>query len=238
MRIDIITIFPGLFDSIFEFGILGKARNSGRVEIHCVDLREFTTDRHRTVDDRPFGGGEGMVFKPEPLAAAIRSLQSGQPGERTIFLTPQGRLLTQSLVRQVAVWDHLILICGRYEGIDQRVIDLLVDEQISIGDYVLSGGEIPAMALVDAVVRLAPGVVGHPDSTRNESFEGGLLDCPIYTRPEVFEGRAVPEVLLSGNHDQIRRWRAEQSLANTRRLRPDLLNRQLSPNNIEENHHE
>jgi tRNA (guanine37-N1)-methyltransferase len=238
MRIDIITIFPGLFDSIFEFGILGKARNSGRVEIHCVDLREFTTDRHRTVDDRPFGGGEGMVFKPEPLAAAIRSLQSGQPGERTIFLTPQGRLLTQSLVRQVAVWDHLILICGRYEGIDQRVIDLLVDEQISIGDYVLSGGEIPAMALVDAVVRLAPGVVGHPDSTRNESFEGGLLDCPVYTRPEVFEGRAVPEVLLSGNHDQIRRWRAEQSLANTRRLRPDLLNRQLSPNNIEENHHE
>jgi tRNA (guanine37-N1)-methyltransferase len=238
MRIDIITIFPGLFDSIFEFGILGKARNSGRVEIHCVDLREFTTDRHRTVDDRPFGGGEGMVFKPEPLAAAIRSLQSGQPGERTIFLTPQGRLLTQSLVRQVAVWDHLILICGRYEGIDQRVIDLLVDEQISIGDYVLSGGEIPAMALVDAVVRLAPGVVGHPDSTRNESFEGGLLDCPVYTRPEVFEGRAVPEVLLSGNHDQIRRWRAEQSLVNTRRLRPDLLNRQLSPNNIEENHHE
>jgi tRNA (guanine37-N1)-methyltransferase len=238
MKIDIITIFPGMIEPMLEFGILGKAHKCGQVEIRLVDLRNFTVDRHRTVDDRPFGGGEGMVFKPEPLAAAIRSLKTGGPGERVVFLSPQGRLLTQRRVRELAGWDHLILICGRYEGIDQRVIDLLVDEQVSIGDYVLSGGELPAMVLADAIARLAPGVVGHPDSTRNESFEADLLDCPVYTRPEIFEGLAVPEVLMSGNHERIRLWRAEQALANTRRHRPDLLEKPLSRNDIEENSHE
>ena len=238
MKIDIITIFPGLIEPMLEFGILGKARKGGQVEIRTIDLRDFTADRHRTVDDRPFGGGEGMVFKPEPLAAAIRSLQTGAPGERVVFLSPQGRLLTQRRVRELAARDHLILICGRYEGIDQRVIELFVDEQVSIGDYVLSGGELPALVLVDAIARLAPGVVGHPDSIRNESFEADLLDCPVYTRPEVFEGMAVPEVLMSGNHERIRRWRAEQAMANTRQHRPDLLDKSLSRNDIEENSHE
>ena len=238
MKIDIITIFPGLVEPMLEFGILGKARRGGQVEIRAIDLRDFTKDRHRTVDDRPFGGGEGMVFKPEPLAAAIRSLKTGSSGERVVYLSPQGRLLTQQRVRGLAGWEHLILICGRYEGIDQRVIDLLVDEQVSIGDYVLSGGELPARVLVEAVARLAPGVVGHPDSIRNESFEADLLDCPVYTRPEVFEGLAVPEVLMSGNHERILRWRAEQALANTRRHRPELLEKPLSRNDIEENSHE
>ena len=238
MKIDIITIFPGLVEPMLEFGILGKARRGGQVEIRAIDLRDFTKDRHRTVDDRPFGGGEGMVFKPEPLAAAIRSLKTGSSGERVVYLSPQGRLLTQQRVRGLAGWEHLILICGRYEGIDQRVIDLHVAEQVSIGDYVLSGGELPAMVLVEAVARLAPGVVGHPDSIRNESFEADLLDCPVYTRPEVFEGLAVPEVLMSGNHERILRWRAEQALANTRRHRPELLEKPISRNDIAENSQE
>ncbi len=235
MRIDIITIFPELFASVFDFGMIQKARKTGLLELACWDLRQFTTDKHRTVDDRPFGGGEGMVLKPEPLAAAIRRVCADRPDARVIYLTPQGAPLDQERVRGLAVRDHLVLICGRYEGIDQRVIDRFVHEEISVGDFVLSGGEIPAMVLVDAVTRLLPGVVGHPDSTRNESFEAEGLDCPVYTRPEVFEGRRVPEVLMSGNHALIRRWRDSQRRERTRQRRPDLLNRKHITNEVNDN---
>jgi len=225
MKIDIVTIFPEMFTSVFEFGIIQKARQKGLLDINCVDLRQFAEDRHRTVDDRPFGGGEGMVFKVEPLSEAIRTLQSHTAASRVIYLTPQGKVLDQAIVSTLASRDHMILICGRYEGIDQRIIDLFVHEEISIGDYILSGGEIPAMVLVDSVVRHIPGVVGHPDSIRNESFEMGLLDCPMYTRPADFEGHKVPEVLLSGNHKEIKAWRHEKALEKTARNRPDLLSK-------------
>jgi tRNA (guanine37-N1)-methyltransferase len=175
------------------------------------------------VDDRPFGGGEGMVFKPEPLAAAIRALRASSPDARVVYLTPQGEVMNQPRVRSLAGYGHLIVICGRYEGIDQRIIELFVDEELSIGDYILSGGELPAMVLVDGITRCLPGVVGHPASTRNESFEDGMLDYPVYTRPAEFEGRPVPEVLLSGNHREIAAWRRRQALEKTRRVRPDLL---------------
>lgn len=223
MNIDVVTIFPSMFESVFAHGIVRRAVQEGKLTIGCVDLRSFTTDAHRTVDDRPFGGGEGMVFKPEPLAAAIRQLKAGAPGAKVIYLSPQGTTLNPTAIRRLAGLEHLILLCGRYEGVDQRVIDVFVDEEISIGNYVLSGGEIPAMVLVDAVVRMIPGVVGHPDSTRNESFEGGLLDYPVYTRPADFEGNPVPEVLLSGDHRAIRRWRQEMALERTRRSHPELL---------------
>jgi tRNA (guanine37-N1)-methyltransferase len=235
MRIDIITIFPELFASVFEFGMIQKARKSGLVELKCWDLRQFTTDKHRTVDDRPFGGGEGMVLKPEPLAAAIRRACADSPEPWVVYMTPQGKPLDQGGVRGLAGRRHLVLVCGRYEGIDQRVVDLFVHEEISIGDFVLSGGEIPAMVVVDAVTRLLPGVVGHPDSTRNESFETEHLDCPVYTRPEVFEDRRVPEVLLSGNHARIQRWREGQRRERTRQRRPDLLKRRKSTNEVNDN---
>jgi len=235
MRIDIITIFPELFASVFDFGMIQKARKSGCLELTCWDLRQFTTDKHRTVDDRPFGGGEGMVLKPEPLAAAIRQICAGRPDPWVIYLTPQGVPLHQERVRGLSAREHLVLICGRYEGIDQRVIEQFVHEEISVGDFVLSGGEIPAMILVDAVTRLLPGVVGHPDSTRNESFEEGRLDCPVYTRPKVFEGRRVPEALMSGNHALIRRWRDHQRRERTRQRRPDLLNRKNITNEVNDN---
>jgi tRNA (guanine37-N1)-methyltransferase len=223
MKIDVITIFPEMFASVFEFGIIHKARQAGTLELNCVDLREFATDRHRMVDDRPFGGGEGMVFKPEPLAAAIRSLRAQSPAARVVYLTPQGEVMNQERMRSLAKHEHLVVICGRYEGIDQRIVDLFVDEELSIGDYILSGGELPAMVLVDGITRCLPGVVGHPASTRNESFETGMLDYPVYTRPAEFEGQAVPEVLLSGNHREIEGWRRQKALEKTRRVRPDLL---------------
>jgi len=223
MKIDIITIFPEIFRSVFEYGIIERACRNGQAAISIQDLREFTSDRHRTVDDRPFGGGEGMVFKPEPLAAAIRKLRGEPPAGSVIYLSPQGRALSQRTLLELSRRKHLILICGRYEGIDQRIVDRFVDEEISIGDYVLSGGEIPAMVLVDGLVRLLPGTVGHPDSVRRESFADGLLDYPVFTRPEVFEGVPVPEVLMSGDHARIERWRRAQRLEKTRRRRPDLL---------------
>ncbi|MBN2431062.1 MAG: tRNA (guanosine(37)-N1)-methyltransferase TrmD [Acidobacteria bacterium] len=223
MKIDVITIFPEMFESIFDFGIIHKARQAGTLELNCLDLRNFAADRHRMVDDRPFGGGAGMVFKPEPLAAAIRSRRDESASSWTVYLSPQGHVLNQTRMRALADKDHLILICGRYEGIDQRIIDLFVDEELSIGDYILSGGEIPAMVLVDGIVRCLPGVVGHPASTRDESFETGLLDYPVYTRPAEFEGLSVPEVLLSGDHREIARWRRLQAREKTRRVRPDLL---------------
>jgi len=211
MKVEIITIFPDMFQAIFEYGIIKRAIDKGIIKIICIDLRDFTKDKHRTVDDRPFGGGEGMVFKPEPLAAAIRSIKVSEK-TKIIYLSPQGVVLNQQKAKELSKLEHMILICGRYEGIDQRIIDLFVDEEISIGDYILSGGEIPAMVLVDTVTRLLPGAVGHPQSTENESFENSLLEGPVYTRPADFEGHKVPQVLLSGNHKEIARWKKEKAL--------------------------
>jgi len=221
VRFDIITIFPELFAGVLECGIIRRARQAGVADIRVVNLRDFTRDRHRSVDDRPYGGGEGMVFMPGPLFEAIEYCR-GTGGGRVILLTPQGRRWNQAMAESVAGLEHAILICGRYEGIDQRVIDHMVDEEVSIGDYVLSGGEIPAMAVVDSVVRLLPGALGNESSARNESFAAGMLDFPQYTRPPVFRNLPVPEVLLSGDHEKIARWRKEQALEKTRRIRPEL----------------
>lgn len=228
LRIDVVTIFPELFEAFLRTSIVGIARQAGALAVSVCDLRAFATDRHRTVDDAPYGGGPGMVMKPEPLVAAIEAL-AGPKGEArqasVVLLSPQGRQLDQSRLTWLAEAQHLVLVCGRYEGVDQRVIDLAVDEEISIGDYVLSGGEVPAMAVIEAVARLLPGVLGNPESAGSDSFEQGLLEGPQYTRPAVFRGRAVPDVLLSGNHAAVARWRAEQAQETTRRRRPDLLRR-------------
>lgn len=227
MRFDILTIFPEMFRGPFDHGIVRRARERGLVEIVVHDLRDFTTDKHRTVDDRPFGGGEGMVFKPEPIFRAVESML-GERFDRervaVILLTPQGRVFTQAMARQLAERARIVLICGRYEGVDERVAEHLATHEISIGDYVLAGGEIPAMVIVEAVVRLLPGVLGCAESARRESFaEGGILDYPQYTRPADFRGLRVPEVLLSGHHAEIARWRRRMALAKTLRNRPDLL---------------
>jgi tRNA (guanine37-N1)-methyltransferase len=227
MRFDILTIFPEMFRGPFDFGIVRRARERGLVEIVVHDLREFATDKHRSVDDRPFGGGEGMVFKPEPIFRAVESvLGASFDRERTavILLTPQGRVFTHAMAEKLARCDRILLICGRYEGVDERVAEHLATHEISIGDYVLAGGEIPAMVVVEAVVRLVPGALGREASARRESFaEGGILDYPQYTRPADFRGLRVPEVLLSGNHAEIARWRRRMALAKTLRNRPDLL---------------
>jgi tRNA (guanine37-N1)-methyltransferase len=225
MRFDIITIFPELFSGVMECGIIRRAAQSGLVEIRIVNLRDFTRDRHRSVDDRPYGGGEGMVFMPEPLFEAIefcRGREEDFKGQ-VVLLSPQGKTWSQNLAAEFATIAHLILICGRYEGVDQRVIDSLVDREISIGDFVLSGGEIPAMVVLDSVVRLIPGALGCSDSAVNESFSTGLLDFPQYTRPAEFRGQSVPEVLLSGDHAKIEKWRREQALEKTKRARPELI---------------
>ncbi|HEU5458550.1 MAG TPA: tRNA (guanosine(37)-N1)-methyltransferase TrmD [Terracidiphilus sp.] len=254
MRFEIITVFPGLFAGIFEHGIVRRAQAEGKVQVTLHDLRAFTHDRHRTVDDRPFGGGEGMVLKPEPLAEALESIgiqprparpSSGPPaaGTRVVLLSAQGRPFTQALARELAVLDRVVLVCGRYEGVDERINQLYCDMELSIGDYVLSGGELAAAVVVDAVMRLLPGVLGNQASSEFESFgaedaeivagqegvprsqhgAGGLLDYPHYTRPAEFAGLAVPAVLLNGDHQQIRRWRREQQLRKTFLNRPDLL---------------
>lgn len=226
LRIDVVTIFPGLFEAFLGESIVGNAQAAGALEVGVTDLRRFTSDRHRTVDDAPYGGGPGMVMKPEPLVAAIESL-AGPKREgrkaRVILLSPQGERLDQRRIESLASAARLVLVCGRYEGVDQRVIDLAVDEEVSIGDYVLSGGEVPAMVVIEAVARLLPGVLGNPESAGSDSFGQGLLEGPQYTRPAVFRGLAVPEVLLSGHHGAIGRWRAEQAHETTRRRRPDLL---------------
>ena len=224
MRVDIISVFPELFAGVFDCGIVRRARLAGLVDIRLVNPRDFTTDRHRSVDDRPYGGGEGMVFMPGPLFDAVESCcdHDGNKTGKVVFLTPQGRLWTQEVAGEYASLLHLILICGRYEGVDQRVIDHLVDAEVSIGDFVLTGGEIPAMAVLDSVVRLLPGALGCGDSAINESFSTGLLDYPQYTRPAEYRGYAVPEVLLSGNHAKIEQWRKEKALEKTRRVRPEL----------------
>jgi tRNA (guanine37-N1)-methyltransferase len=222
----VLTIFPEMFGVFLTTGVLGGAVERGLLEVRPHDLREWTTDRHRTVDDVPYGGGPGMVMRPEPLVEAIEALAGRKGPERAarvILLSPQGETLRQERVAELARERHLVLVCGRYEGIDQRVIDLAVDEEISIGDYVLSGGEVPAMAVIEAVSRLVPGVLGNPASTAAESFERGTLEGPQYTRPASFRGQEVPEVLRSGDHGRIRRWREEQALERTRRRRPDLL---------------
>jgi tRNA (guanine37-N1)-methyltransferase len=229
MRFDIITIFPDFFREVFDYGIVRRARAAGLVEISAHDLRAWTSDKHHIVDDRPFGGGDGMVLKPEPIFAAVENLTGASErgryddGTRVVLLSPQGRQLTQSLAGELAQAERVVLICGRYEGVDERVAEALVTDEISIGDYVLSGGEPAAVVVVDAVVRLIPGALGNETSAVNESFSEGLLDYPHYTRPPEFRGMRVPEILLGGHHAQIERWRREQALKKTERNRPDLL---------------
>jgi tRNA (guanine37-N1)-methyltransferase len=249
MRFDIITIFPGLFTGIFEHGVVKRAIQGGLLQVAVHDLREFTHDRHRTVDDRPFGGGEGMVLKAEPLAEAVEHLglalkpDRKAKGQTVILLSAQGKRYTQAMARELAQHDRVVLLCGRYEGVDERVSELIADQELSIGDYVLSGGELAAAVVLDTTMRLLPGVLGNQASSEYESFgladgllenrpedgvssthgAGGLLDYPHYTRPSEFRGLSVPEVLSSGNHEQIRRWRREQALRKTLRNRPDLL---------------
>jgi tRNA (guanine37-N1)-methyltransferase len=221
MRVDILTIFPEIFDGPLRASLLGRAIEAGLVDVRVTDIREHAHDRHRQVDDEPFGGGPGMIMKPEPIFAAVESL--GTDPKRTILLSPAGRRLDQALVRELAGEPWLVLVCGRYEGVDERVVEGLPAEEISIGDYVLSGGEIPALVVLEAVTRLVPGVVGRGESLARESFEDGLLDHPHYTRPRGFRGRQVPEVLLSGDHRRIEEWRRAAAQEKTKRNRPDLL---------------
>ena len=226
---DVVTLFPEMFVALTESGVTSRALASGRWQLHLWNPRDFTGDRHRTVDDRPYGGGPGMVMMLPPLQAAIGAAKSrqqatGAGGSRVVCLSPQGSLLTHERVMRLAqATEALVLVCGRYEGIDQRLIDRCVDEEISIGDFVLSGGEIPAMALLDAVLRQLPGVLNDAESAEQDSFVAGLLDCPHYTRPEEHAGRRVPDVLLSGHHEEIRRWRLQQALGRTWQRRPELL---------------
>ncbi|MEH8141085.1 tRNA (guanosine(37)-N1)-methyltransferase TrmD [Aeromonas veronii] len=225
MWIGVISLFPEMFRAITEHGVTGRAVKSGLLQIECWNPREFTHDKHRTVDDRPYGGGPGMLMMVQPLRDAIHAAkQAAGDGAKVIYLSPQGRKLTQAGVTQLATNQKLILVAGRYEGIDERVIQTEVDEEWSIGDYVLSGGELPAMTLIDAVSRLVPGVLGDQASAEQDSFTDGLLDHPHYTRPEVLDGLAVPEALTSGNHEVIRRWRLKQSLGRTWQRRPELIN--------------
>ena len=227
MRFHIVTIFPEFFRGPFEHGVVARAQADKRLEIRVHDLRNWTYDRHRSVDDRPFGGGEGMLLKAQPLFEAVEAILPGRTtGQEVVLLSAQGRSFTQAIAHEFAELDELVLICGRYEGVDERVAEHLVDEEISIGDFVMSGGELAAAVIVDSVARLLPGVLGNEDSARNESFSAeseGLLDCPQYTRPAEFRGWKVPEVLLGGNHEEIKRWRREASREKTQRLRPDLL---------------
>jgi tRNA (guanine37-N1)-methyltransferase len=248
MKADIVTIFPDFFRGPLDYGITRRAQEMGLVKIQVHDLREFTHDRHRTVDDRPFGGGEGMVLKPEPLFECLESMDlapraervAGRATQSVVLLSAQGQTFSQKIATELALLDHIVLLCGRYEGVDERVVDFLADREISIGDYVLSGGEMAAAVIVETLTRLLPGAVGNEASTRQESFtvdakvksssradstcgSNGLLDYPHYTRPGEFRGMAVPEPLMSGNHEEIRRWRRQRALEKTFRNRPDLL---------------
>ena len=231
MIFHVLTIFPEFFRGPFEHGVVARARETGGVEIHLHNLRDWTHDRHKTVDDRPFGGGEGMLLKPEPLFTAVESIwPERDASRRVILLSAQGRKFDQAVARRLSQVAELLLICGRYEGVDERVAEHLADEELAIGDYVLSGGELAAAVVVDAVARLLPGVLGNQDSAVFESFgevagqeAPGILDCPQYTRPAEFRGWKVPETLLGGNHEEIRRWREQAALEKTARLRPDLL---------------
>jgi tRNA (guanine37-N1)-methyltransferase len=221
MRIDVLTIFPGIFEGPLRASLLGRAIAEGILEVRLHDIRDFTADRHRSVDDESFGGGPGMVMKPDPVFAAVESL--GDDRGRVILLSPAGARLDRDLAHELSAEAHLTLICGRYEGVDERVVDGVPAEEVSIGDYVLSGGELPALVLIEAVTRLIPGVIGREESHERDSFEAGLLDHPHYTRPAEFRGMPVPDVLRSGNHAEIERWRREAAIDKTRRNRPDLL---------------
>ncbi len=238
MRVDVLTIFPGFFDGPLATSLVGTARTQGLLDVRVHDLRDWATDRHRSVDDAPYGGGAGMVMRPDVLVSAAESVWNdlppgapvqpplyvaGGPRPRTVLLTPRGRPLTQPLVRELAAEDRLVLLCGRYEGIDERVHELVATDEVSIGDYVLMGGEVAAAAILEAVVRLLPGVLGNAESTVEESFEQGLLEHPLYTRPAEFRGHGVPDVLRSGDHGAVAAWRRERALERTRAVRPDLL---------------
>jgi tRNA (guanine37-N1)-methyltransferase len=224
MKFHLLTIFPEFFEGPFRHGVVARAAQAGTLELHLHDLRRWTHDVHRTVDDRPFGGGEGMLLKPEPIFDAVESIWPERTdGQKVILLSAQGRPFTQSMARELSTQRELLLICGRYEGVDERVAEHLADDEVSIGDYVLSGGELAAAVIIDTVARLLPGVLGNQDSAINESFEDGILDCPQWTRPADFRGWKVPDVLVGGNHAEIRKWRKQAALEKTRRLRPDLL---------------
>ncbi|MCW8828883.1 MAG: tRNA (guanosine(37)-N1)-methyltransferase TrmD [Gammaproteobacteria bacterium] len=226
MRFDVVTLFPPMFEALADYGITGRALERGIAELGLWNPRDFTHDRHRTVDDRPYGGGPGMLMKVQPLRDAIHKARAAHPARsHVVYLSPQGRPLDQAGVQELAQYPHLVLIAGRYEGVDERLIETEVDEEWSIGDYVLSGGELAAMVVIDAVTRLLPGALGHEDSAEQDSFSDGLLDCPHYTRPEQFEQLPVPAVLLSGDHAAIARWRRKQALGRTWLRRPELLDR-------------
>lgn len=223
MRIDVITLFPELVQAVVEHGVVGRAADRGLVTVKLWNPRDYTADRHRTVDDRPYGGGPGMLMKVEPLKACIDAVRQETPGAKLVYLSPQGQLIKQDRINRVVQQQNLIFLCGRYEGVDERLIQQQVDEEWSIGDYVISGGELAAMICIDAITRQIPGSLGHEDSADLDSFSAGLLDCPHYTRPEIIDGLKVPEVLLNGHHQQIQDWRDKQALGRTWQRRPDLL---------------
>ena len=221
MKIDVLTLFPAMFAGPLDESIIKRAREAGRLDLAIHNLRDYAHDRHKTVDDRPFGGGPGMLLKPEPIFEAVESL--AREGTRVILLSPAGRPFSQAIARELAGLEHLLMVSGHYEGFDERVREQLADDELSIGDYVLTNGALPVMVIIDAVTRLLPGVLGDEDSARDDSFSQGLLEYPQYTRPAEFRGMKVPEVLLSGNHAEIARWRAEQARLRTKERRPDLL---------------
>ncbi len=220
MEIEILSLFPTYFQGPFDVSMMKRAKEAGHLEIRHTDIRDFSENKHRRVDDRPFGGGPGMVLCPGPVVSAIRSVR--RPHSRGIYLSPQGTLLNARKCQDLSHLEHLILLCGHYEGVDERALGLEVDEEISIGDYVLTNGCAAAVVLIDAISRFIPGVIGHPEATQEDSFQEGIFDCPHFTRPEVFEGREVPHVLLEGNHREIRQWRKVKAMEKTRRVRPEL----------------
>jgi tRNA (guanine37-N1)-methyltransferase len=223
VQFEVVTLFPEMFGSFLSAALLGKAVEKGLVAVTLTNPRDFTTDRHRSVDDAPYGGGVGMVMRAPPLVLAVEAIVAARGPAHRVLLTPKGNALTQARVRALAALERIVLVCGRYEGIDERVRELSIDEELSIGDFVLMGGEVAAMATIDAVCRFVPGVLGDPESTRDESFSAGLLEAPCYTRPPEFRGLKVPEVLLSGNHERIRTWKEEQAAFKTAQVRPDLI---------------
>ncbi len=223
MNFIVLTIFPEMFKPFWEHGIIKRAIDRNKISSSAINIRDFAEDRHCITDDRPYGGGCGMIMKPEPLAGAIRSALKQAPSSKTILLTPQGRPFNQSVAHGLAACEGVILVCGRYEGVDQRIADNLIDEEVSLGDYVLLGGEVGALAIIEGVTRLLPGVVGNPESIETESFRSGLLEEPQYTRPADYKGWTVPEILLSGDHGKVEEWRQQQRLERTRERRPDLL---------------
>ena len=233
MNISVVTLFPGMVKGVVSEGVVGRAEKRGLVHLECVNPREFAVDVHRTVDDRPYGGGPGMVMRVDCLVKAIRQQRQKFDGAKVIYLSPQGRTMTQEMLTELVGQPSVVLVCGRYEGIDERVIELEVDEEWSIGDYVLSGGELAAMVVIDSVTRLLPDVLGHKESAVEDSFTEGVLDHPHYTRPEEFEGMVVPKVLLSGDHQRIKKWRRQQSLGRTKLRRNDLLlNKELNEQDV------